>query len=101
MNNEISLSELISSLKDELTKAQDLATGSAMKFQLESAELEVSVGITRTETTKAGLKFWVLEGGREFEGENITTQKITLVLKPDASGGIVVNSNSAAKASNS
>lgn len=89
LNDKIPLNEMIQTLREELEKAQKNAENSDLKFKLESAEIELSIGVTKTGGGSGGIKFWVIEAGGEFSKENAITHKFTLHLKPTSSSGEV------------
>ena len=78
----ILLSDMIRSLREELSKAQEEGKDSDFKFSFDSVELELSVVISTTTGGQAGVKFWVVEAGGDYQKENSYTHKFKLLLKP-------------------
>ncbi|MFF5003995.1 trypco2 family protein [Streptomyces phaeochromogenes] len=77
----IRLSEWIQALRQEVQAAQQSA-GSQPMFELGSLEVEVDLCTTREATGRAGLRFWVVEGGTERKRGKSVTQRVRVTLSP-------------------
>lgn len=69
----ITLSELIRTTSEELTKARVVAADAVMQF--DKCELELAVSVKAE--AKGGFKFWVLEAGGGVAGETVSKVKIS------------------------
>jgi hypothetical protein len=91
MANEILLSDMIQKLREELETAQQEGKDSDFKFMFESVELELSVVVSNSGTGKAGIKFWVVDAGGEYQKHNSVTHTFKLTLKPGSAGSQVIS----------
>ncbi|TSB28314.1 hypothetical protein OG422_26850 [Streptomyces sp. NBC_01525] len=82
----IELSSVIRDLRDELEQAVAAAEGEALRFELGTIELEVSVALERTGHAGAKVKFWVMETGADATVATTSTQRLTLALRPTLTG---------------
>uniref|UniRef100_A0AAU2VSF5 Trypsin-co-occurring domain-containing protein n=1 Tax=Streptomyces sp. NBC_00008 TaxID=2903610 RepID=A0AAU2VSF5_9ACTN len=82
----IELAHVIKDLREELERATGAAQGAALKFELGTIELEVSVALERSGNTGAKVRFWVMESGAEAAVAHTRTQRLTLSLKPTIAG---------------
>ncbi|GAA3185503.1 MULTISPECIES: trypco2 family protein [Streptomyces] len=82
----IELSSVIKDLRDELERAVVAAEGEALRFELGTIELEVSVALERTGHAGAKVKFWVVESGADATVAATSTQRLTLALRPTLTG---------------
>ncbi|MGW1373439.1 trypco2 family protein [Streptomyces sp. NPDC002446] len=82
----IELAHVIRDLREELERAVVAAEGEALRFELGTIELEVSVAVERTGHVGAKVRFWVLESGADATVGSTSTQRLTLALKPTRSG---------------
>ncbi len=82
----IELADVIRDLREELERAVVAAEGEALRFELGTIELEVSVALERTGHAEAKVRFWVVESGAEAAVGATSTQRITLALKPTLRG---------------
>lgn len=78
----IELASVIRDLRDELERAVAAAEGEALRFELGTIELEVSVALERTGQAGAKVRFWVVESGVDATVGATSTQRITLALQP-------------------
>ena len=88
-NNEpILLSDLIEDLRSELQKAASRGVGQDLVFEVEKAELEAKVVVSKTGKADAKVQFWVVTagGGYERKGEETHTVKLTLLPKSAKTG---------------
>ena len=79
---EIALKDMIQQLRRELREAVLEGEGDALKFRLDGVELELQVGVTRSEEARGGIKFWVLNAGAKTAEQGSTTQTLRLKLVP-------------------
>lgn len=82
----IELARVIKDLREELEEAVAGAEGAALRFELGTIELEVSVALERSGNAGAKVRFWVVESGAEAAVSSTGTQRITLALKPTLVG---------------
>jgi len=82
MDKGIELRAVVDQLREELTALTLTASGEELQFAVESIELELKVGVTKTGGVDAKAKFWVLEVGAKGEYKTDETQTIKLKLKP-------------------
>ncbi len=80
--NALELWELISKLREDLQAAMAEGEGQAIRFKLETVEIELKVEAKRVGKGKAGIKFWVVEAGAEGSLENDRIQTIKLKMMP-------------------
>lgn len=86
-DSRIPLSDLIAELRQELATAKYKGQGQDLKLQVEEAEIELQVIISKEEGGGGGVKFWVLNADASEKFSNATTQKIKVKMKPlDATG---------------
>ncbi|KOG48669.1 trypco2 family protein [Streptomyces decoyicus] len=78
----IELASVIRDLREELEQAVVAAEGAALRFELGTIELEVSVALERTGHAGAKVRFWVVESGADATVGATATQRITLALQP-------------------
>lgn len=87
-NGPILLSDLIEDLRNELQEAASKGTGQDLVFEVEKAELEARVVVSKTGKADAKVQFWVVSagGGYEQKGEQTHTVKLTLLPKSAKTG---------------
>jgi hypothetical protein len=87
-NRPILLSDLIEDLRNELQEAGSRGAGQDLVFEVEKAELEAKVVVSRTGKADAKVQFWVVNagGGYERKGEETHTVKLTLLPKSAKTG---------------
>src|SRR5262245_25387497 len=90
-NSRIPLSDLISELRNELATAKSQGQGSDFRLQVEEAEIELQVVVTREDGVSGGVKFWVVNAEAKDNYSDATTQKIKLKLKVLDSAGKTVD----------
>lgn len=78
----IELAGLIRDLRAELESAVVAADGARLRFELGAIALEVSVGVERSASTGAKVRFWVVEGSGDGKVGSTGTQRIKLSLTP-------------------
>lgn len=79
--HDVGLAEMISSLRKELEKAQQLADGSTIRFEVEKVDLELQVNVEKISEGggRAGVKFWVVNA--ELAGKGRDKKLITQTIK--------------------
>ena len=77
----VGLAEMISSLRKELEKAQQLADGSTIRFEVEKVDLELQVNVEKRSEDggRAGVKFWIVNA--ELAGKGTDKKIITQTIK--------------------
>jgi len=87
-NAPVRLSDLIEDLRNELQGAASKGAGQDLVFEIEKAELEAKVVVSKTGTADAKVQFWVVSagGGYEHKGEETHTVKLTLLPKSAKTG---------------
>jgi len=91
-NKQILLSDLIENLRAELEKAAEKGAGQALVFEIQKAELEAKVVVSRKGSVDGKVQFWVVNAGAGYEKTGEETQTITLTLLPkSAITGKVIN----------
>ena len=81
-NKPIRLSELIEDLRGELQAAAAKGAGQALVFEIEKAELEAKILVSRKGSVDGKVQFWVLNAGAGYERTGEDTQTVTLTLLP-------------------
>lgn len=78
----VELSGAIEALRSALVRAWWDGQGNRVRFRVAPVELTVQVGVTRTGTGTAGIKWHVLSLGGERSKQAATTQTLVLRLEP-------------------
>jgi hypothetical protein len=90
MEERIGLREVVDQLREELGLMMDTASGEALRFAVESIDIELQVGVTKEAKAGAKASFVVFGIGAELGGEGKVaterTQTIKLTLKPRRGG---------------
>ncbi len=76
------LSEVIAKLRDELAKAMSAGERERLRFELGPVEVTLLVTVTSGGAGKAGVRFWVVEGGVDGRRSRAAEQQIKLTLNP-------------------
>ncbi len=87
LGKNIPLSEMIESLRQELAVAIAKGDGQAIKFEVQSAEVQVELVAKKTKEGGGGVKFWVVTAEGKAAVEDETTHRLTLNLRPKAADG--------------
>ncbi len=88
MDQNIPLSEMIESLRQELAVAAEWGTDKAIRFEVGKVELEIELAVTRNTTGGGGVKLWVVTAQGEHSMGQVVRHKFKLTLDPQrASGG--------------
>jgi hypothetical protein len=84
---DIPLAEVIRELRAELESAMSAGEGQRVQFEATAIELELQIGVTKTDQGNVGVRFWVLDlgGGKSRARESI--QRVTLSLQPVLASG--------------
>lgn len=82
----IELASVIRDLREELERAIVASEGEALRFELGSIELELSVALDRSGQVGAKVRFWVVESGTDAALSATSTQRISLSLQPTLTG---------------
>ena len=87
-NERVLLSDMIEDLRKELQDAATKGAGQDLVFEIEKAELEATVVVSKTGKADAKVQFWVVTagGGYERKGEDTHTVKLTLLPKSSRTG---------------
>ena len=83
----VELVELISDLRDELTRAVAAAACEGASIRTRASPVEVTVIVNKEAKPGAKVRFWVVEAGVDSSLSHTSTQKITLTLRPADSEG--------------
>jgi len=86
----ILLSDLIEDLRKELHKASLRAAGQDLVFEIEKAELEAKVVVSKTGKADGKVQLWVLSAGGGYEAKDEETHTVTLTLLPKSAGGTTI-----------
>ena len=77
----VRLAEWIQALRQEVQAAQQSAANQPV-FVMGPLEVEIDVCTTREGTGRAGLHFWVVDGGTEGKRGTSATQRVRVTLTP-------------------
>lgn len=83
----IPLADIVNQLRSELVALNQQAQGQPLQFTLESAEVELQVGVTMEAGGKLGFTCWIYQAEGAAKAANTTVQKLKLTLKPRSGGG--------------
>ena len=83
----ISLSDLVAELRNELALAQEKGKGLEPRLVVEEAEIELQVEIKEDSESQFGVKFWVFNAGLKDRESDGVIQKMKLKLKPTTKSG--------------
>jgi hypothetical protein len=79
---EIELSDAISALRGQLTKALAEGEGEMIRLAAEKIELELQVAATKSADAKVEIKWWLIEAGGGGAAAKTATQTVKLTLVP-------------------
>ncbi|MFE9631843.1 trypco2 family protein [Streptomyces sp. NPDC006463] len=82
MNDAVELADMITQLRQELSRAMSEGDESGLRFKAERVELELTVGVERTSEPGVKVRFWVFDAGATAKRSTTVTQKLTLTLQP-------------------
>ena len=93
MANEIGLYETIEQLRDELEKLNTSSESKALRFTVDSIDVELKVAVTCDTSGKAGIKFWVInaEAGQKYSQGNTQTFKLRLSPVGKSNNNLQIN----------
>lgn len=78
----VGLADAIATVRRELEQATQEGEGSALGFRAGPVELEFQVSFTRTGSTDAGVRAWVISAGAKGELSHATAHTLRLSLSP-------------------
>lgn len=81
-NRMIELSEVIRELRAELETAMAAAPADGLRLELGPVEIEVSLGVDKSASGGAKVRFWVIEMGPEASVARSSLQRLKLTLVP-------------------
>jgi hypothetical protein len=84
---DVPLSEMVEALRTELLVAKQEGEGSRIRFAVESVDLELKVGVTKSREGSAGIKFWVVQLGGKATGAREDVHTFRIKLKPSTPEG--------------
>ncbi len=84
------LSDAITSIRSELTKAMSSSGESEIRFRLGPVELEFELEARKDAGATAGVKFWVVSVGAKGDVSAGSTHRIKLTLQPVGPNGVDV-----------
>jgi hypothetical protein len=82
VNDAVELADLIAQLRQELGRAMSAGEDASLRFKAERVELELAVGVERTQEPGVKVRFWVFDAGVAAKRSATVTQKLTLTLQP-------------------
>ena len=95
MAERLGLSEVIASLRAELTDAMAEGTGKQVRFKAGTVDLEFNVTVAREGGVGGKVRFWVIEAGADGKVSSASTQTVKLRLEPwdTVAGGPVLTTD--------
>ena len=87
LGKNIPLSEMIESLRQELSVAIAKGQGKDVRFEVGAAELEVELVAARTKEGGGGVKFWVVTAEGKAAVSDEVTHRFKLSLTPKRADG--------------
>ncbi|RDH84311.1 MAG: hypothetical protein DIZ78_12245 [endosymbiont of Escarpia spicata] len=82
-NNNLELAQLIKSLRNELSLAQEEGKGEGIRFTVEDVELDLEIAVEEVVDGGIAAKFYVLTSHYKAKKKDAVRQKIKLKLKPE------------------
>lgn len=82
----LNLAEVICQLREEIQRAIDEGREKHLRFGIESAEVELKLGVVRSGQGKLGLKFWVLDTEARSQASREVVHTVKLRLRPHQMG---------------
>lgn len=82
MDDAVQLSDMIWQLRHELSRAMWAGENADLRFEAETVQLELTVGVEKAREPGAKVRFWVFDMGASARRASTVTQKITLTLHP-------------------
>jgi Trypsin-co-occurring domain 2 len=85
---EVSLSDAIGVVRDELCRAQDAGRDKDVRFSVGSVEVELSIAVEKTAGGEASVKVLnIFSLGGKGERSRTDTNRVTVILNPIGKGG--------------
>jgi hypothetical protein len=78
----IELARAVGALRDELLEAAASGADQAVRFAVDSIELEFTVELRQDVTGRAGVKAWVITAGADVSRARSDTHRVKLTLSP-------------------
>ncbi|MFI0859585.1 trypco2 family protein [Streptomyces smyrnaeus] len=78
----IELSDMISELRSQLTTSLADNADEAVRFEVDSVEIEATVAVSREGGADAKVRLWVVDAGTNGKYAHAQTQRITVSLAP-------------------
>ncbi|WP_326692237.1 hypothetical protein OIE63_37270 [Streptomyces sp. NBC_01795] len=78
----IELSDMISELRSQLTTSLADSADEAVRFEVDSVEIEATVAVSREGGTDAKVRLWVVDAGTNGKYAHAQTQRIKVSLAP-------------------
>ncbi|GAA3794615.1 trypco2 family protein [Streptomyces phyllanthi] len=82
----VELARVIRDLREEVGQAIAAAEGEALRFELGSIELDLSVALESSGQAGAKVRFWVVESGADAAVRATSAQRVSLTLRPALAG---------------
>lgn len=82
MEDAVPLADVIWQLRHELSRAMWAGENADLRFEAETVELELTVGVERARDPNVKVQLWVLEAGSAAHRTDTATQRIRLTLHP-------------------
>jgi hypothetical protein len=82
--DKIPLADMLIELRSELDHAQKEGDGKALRFHIETIDLELQVTASESGEVGGGFKFWVVNGDAKGKVAAESLQKLHLKLNPIA-----------------
>lgn len=90
----VGLGEALRSLRAEITEAMQASQGEAVRFRIESIDMEFQVTASESKEAQGGVKFHLLTVGGKKASESENVHKVALRLSAlTADGGDVLTSD--------
>lgn len=80
--DKIPLADMLIELRSELNRAQQAGEGQALRFRIETIDLELQITVTEGDEVSAGFKFWVVNGDAKSQVTAQSLHKLHLKLNP-------------------
>ncbi|MGC5054213.1 trypco2 family protein [Micromonospora sp. DT48] len=88
--DDLTISEAVQSLREQILAAVDWAEGEDLTFEVESVELELEVAVSTVVKGGAKAALWtVVTVGGDVERHKSATHRVTLTLQPELGGNRV------------
>lgn len=91
MENRVSLAKAINQLRQELVEARAGGSGKEVQFEVEGAEIELQVGMTKEGGAGGSVSFWVFSVEASGKLASEVVQTLRLKLRPKGPDGRAIN----------